>query len=124
MSLQADQLQERAMQFAVDVCALIKLLPTSEPGPTVCHQLAKSSTSVAMNYRSCRRARSYAEFTARLGIVADEADESLGWMQFIRQARLTDSPQLGQLLAEAEELLHIFAASVGTARHRQRTGFK
>jgi four helix bundle protein len=86
--------------------------------------LAKSSTFVAMNYRSCRRAWSYAEFTARLGIVADEADESLGWLQFIRQARLTDSPLLGQLLAEAEELVHIFAASVGTARHRLRTEFK
>jgi four helix bundle protein len=124
MSLQADGLQERAMRFAVDVCSLIKLLPKAEPGPTVCHQLARSSTSVAMNYRSSRRARSHAEFTARLGIVADEADESLGWLQFIRQARLTDSPQLRQLLAEAEELVHIFAASAGTARHRQRREFK
>jgi four helix bundle protein len=124
MSVQADQLQERAMRFAVDVCALIKLLPTAEPGPTVRHQLARSSTSVAMNYRSSRRARSHAEFTARIGIVAEEADETLGWLQFIRRARLTDSPQLGQLLTEAEELVHIFAASVGTARHRQRTEFK
>jgi hypothetical protein len=48
MSVQADQLQERAMRFAVDVCALSKLLPTAEPGPTVRHQLAKSSTSAAM----------------------------------------------------------------------------
>jgi four helix bundle protein len=54
------------MRFAVDVCALIKLLPPSEPGPTVRHQLAKCSTSVAMNYRSSRRARSHAEFTARM----------------------------------------------------------
>src|SRR4051794_27005208 len=69
MSEQADRLQERAMQFAVDVCALIKLLPRAEPGPTVRHQLAKSATSVAMNYRSSRRARSHAEFTARIGIV-------------------------------------------------------
>lgn len=48
------------MRFVVDVCALIKQLPASEPGPTVKHQLAKSSTSVAMNYRSSCRARSHA----------------------------------------------------------------
>src|SRR6266850_4418596 len=114
MSEQADQLQERTMQFAVDVCALIKILPASEPGPTVKHQLAKSSTSVAMNYRSSRRARSHAEFTSRIGIVADEADESLGWLEFINRAKLVSS----------SELRNIFAASAGTARHRQRTEFR
>jgi four helix bundle protein len=124
MSEQADRLQERAMQFAVDVCALIKLLPGSEPGPTVRHQLAKSSTSVAMNYRSSRRARSHAEFTARIGIVAEEADETLGWLQFIERSRLINSPELARLLIEAGEMLHIFAASAGTARHRQRTEFR
>src|SRR5262249_46817059 len=91
MSEQAEQLQERTMQFAVDVCELIKLLPAWEPGPTVGHQLAKSSTSVAMNYRSSRRARSHAEFTARTGIVADESDESLAWLEFSQRAKLLDA---------------------------------
>jgi four helix bundle protein len=124
VSEQADRLQERTMQFAVDVCALIKLLPVFEPGPTVRHQLAKSSTSVAMNYRSSRRARSHAEFTARIGVVAEEADESLGWLQFVERTKLLNSPELGRLLIEADELVHIFAASAGTARHRQRTEFR
>jgi len=113
-----------AMRFAVDVCALIKLLPASEPGPTVRHQLAKSSTSVAMNYRSSRRGRSHAEFTSRTGIVADEADESLGWLQFIDRAKLIDAPELTRLIQEAAELRAIFAASAGTARHRHRTEFR
>ena len=124
MSEQAEQLQERTMQFAVDVCELIKLLPAWEPGPTIRHQLAKSSTSTAMNYRSSRRARSHAEFTARIGIVADESDESLGWLEFIKRAKLLSSPELPRLLQEALELRNIFGASGGTARDRQRTGFK
>jgi len=122
MSEQAEQLQERTMQFAVDVCSLIKRLPPFEPGPTVKHQLAKSSTSVAMNYRSSRRARSDAEFTSRIGVVADEADETLGWLEFIGRARLMGAPELQRL--EAGELRNIFAASAGTARHRQRTEFR
>jgi four helix bundle protein len=115
MSEQAEQLQERTMQFAVDVCDLIKLLPFWEPGPTVRHQLAKSSTSTAMNYRSSRRARSHAEFTARIGVVADESDESLGWLEFITRAKLLSSPELPRLLQEALELRNIFGASGGTA---------
>jgi four helix bundle protein len=110
------------MQFAVDVCALIKLLPSSEPGPTVRHQLAKCSTSVPMNYRSSRRARSHAEFIARIGIVADEADESLGWLQFVERTQLLNAPELGRLIREATELRDIFAASYGTPRRRHRTG--
>jgi four helix bundle protein len=121
MSEQADRLQERTMQFAVDVCALIKLLPPSEPGPTVRRQLAKCSTSVAMNYRSSRRARSHAEFLARIGVVADEADESLGWLQFVERTQLLNAPELGRLIREATELRDIFAASYGTARRRHRT---
>jgi four helix bundle protein len=124
MSEQAEQLQDRTMQFAVDVCALLKLLPSWEPGPTVRHQLAKSSTSTAMNYRSSRRARSHAEFTARIGIVADESDESLGWLEFIKRAKLLSSPELPRLLQEALELRNIFGASGGTARDRQRTDFR
>jgi four helix bundle protein len=124
MSEQAERLQERTMQFAVDVCELIKLLPSWEPGPTVRHQLAKSSTSTAMNYRSSRRARSHAEFTARIGIVADESDESLGWLEFIKRAKLLSSPELPRLLQEALELRNIFGASGGTARDRKRTEFR
>jgi four helix bundle protein len=124
MSDQADRLQERVMQFAVDVCVLLKLLPRDEPGPTVRHQLAKSSTSTAMNYRSARRARSHAEFTSRIGIVADEADESLGWLEFAARSNLVTTPELSRLIREAGELRNIFAASAGTARHTQRTEFQ
>ena len=77
-----------------------------------------------MNYRSSRRARSHAEFTARIGIVAEESDETLGWLQLIVRSRLINSPELARLLIEAGEMLHIFAASAGTARHRQRTEFR
>jgi four helix bundle protein len=73
-----------------------------------------------MNYRSSRRARSHAEFTSRIGIVADESDESLGWLEFIERAKLSASPELTRLIHEGRELRNIFAASVGTARHRQR----
>jgi len=110
------------MKFALDACALIKQLPNSEPGPTVRRQLARSATSVAFNYRASCRARSHAEYTARIGVVAEEADESLGWLEFIKAARLLASPDLERQIAEARELAAVMSASYGTARYKERNG--
>ena len=108
------------MRFALDVCALIQDLPSSEPGPTVKRQLAKAATSVAFNYRASCRARSHAEFTAKIGLVSEEADESQGWLEFIDAGKLLSGPQLARLLQEATELSAIMSSSVGTARRNRR----
>lgn len=120
MSEVANEMKVRTMRFALDVCSLIRLLPASEPGPTVRRQLAKSATSVAFNYRASCRARSHAEFTAKTGLVAEEADESQGWLEFIEAAKLIASKDLARLLAEATELTKIVSASYGKARYNER----
>ena len=116
MSLQSEELKRRTKRFALDVCKLVKLLPYEEPGPTVKKQLAKSSTSIAANYRSACRARSRAEFISRLGTVDDESDESLFWLEFTRDAALIATEHLGGLINEADQLAAIFSKSLATAR--------
>ena len=116
----AEQLKARTMRFALDVCSLIKQLPHSEPGQTVRHQLAKSATSVAFNYRASCRARSHAEYTAKIGVVAEEADESLGWLEFTEAAKLLASAELERLIGEARELTRSCLRPTGTARYRER----
>jgi four helix bundle protein len=120
MSDIADDMKRRTMQFALDVCALIKHLPDAEPGPTVRRQLAKSSTGLAINYRASCRARSHAEFTAKTGLVAEEADESQGWLGFIDAAKLIANPELKRLVDEATALTRIVSAAYETARYRER----
>ena len=108
------------MRFALDVCDLLKQLPHDEPGPTVRRQLAKSSSGVAFNYRASCHARSHAEFTSKIGVVAEEADETQGWLEFIEAANLIVCSELPRLLSEATELSAIMSASVGTARYKER----
>src|SRR5215471_11563001 len=98
MSKQADELKARTMQFAVHVCALVRTFPREEPGPTVARQLTKSGTSSAANYRAACRARSDAEFTSKIGLGAEEGDESLFWLEFSEATKLTTSPDLSRLL--------------------------
>jgi four helix bundle protein len=77
---------------------------------------------VSSNYHSAGRARSRAEFIARLGIVVDEADEAEHWLTTIRETRIATGGELDWLITESRELRAIFSRSVKTARenHRKR----
>jgi four helix bundle protein len=119
VSEQSEQLKQRTWRLAIDVIALVRALPQDAASAVVRHQLAKSATSVAFNYRAACRARTYAEFSARLGVVAEEADETAGWLDFLFDACLYSSKDpslLTRLRLESKELVAIFSASVGTVR--------
>ena len=79
-------------------------------------QLLRSGTSVAANYRAVNRARSRAEFIAKLGVVLEEADEAVFWLEALAEADILKPASLQPLLKEANELVAIFAASQRTAR--------
>src|SRR3979411_280929 len=103
MSEQADRLKERTCRFALDVIELTKRFP-------------KAATSVGANYRAACRARSHADFTSSIGVVAEEADESVYWLDVAAGAKLTTFPGLPRLQQESRELTAIFSRAVGTAR--------
>ena len=116
----AEQLKTRTMRFSLDVCALIQHLPDGEPGCTAQRQLAKAATSVAFNYRAACRGRSHADYTAKIGLVSEEADESVGWLEFVEAAGLVKSDELQRLIAESHEIAAIMSSSYGTARYKER----
>lgn len=82
-------------------------------------QLLRCGTSVAANYRAVCRARSKAEFIARIGVVAEEADESVLWLELLEATQTLSSKQLQEISKEARELEAIFSASQKTARDNQ-----
>ena len=82
-------------------------------------QLTRSARSIASNYRAACRGRSHAEFTAKLGVVVEEADECLYWLEHIRDCGFLHSEQLTVLIQEADELLRILGKSYATARARE-----
>jgi len=81
-------------------------------------QLLRCGTSVAANYRSACRARSRAEFAARLGIVVEEADESMLWLELLEDSGVIRHERLDSLQSEARELTALFTASQHTTRGR------
>src|SRR5579862_5505863 len=99
---------------------LAKTLPTTPEGDVVRRQLVKAGTSVAANYRSACRARSHTEFTARIGVVLEEADEAEFWLEVVRDSRMSIAEHLARLCTESRELRAIFAAGALTASRRGR----
>ena len=81
-------------------------------------KLLRAGTAVAANYRAVGRARSRAEFIAKMGVVVEEADEVVFWLELIAEGGLVPSPLMADLQKEADELLAIFAASQHTAKTR------
>jgi four helix bundle protein len=111
-----DDLRARTKQFALRVVRLYRALPAKEEARVLGKQLLRSGTSVGANYRAACRARSKAEFIAKLGIVLEEADESVFWLELIEETGLVGPDKLRSLLNEAEELTAIFVASLRTAK--------
>ena len=113
---QPEELRARTKQFAIRIIRLFKALPRSGEAQILGKQLLRSGTSVAANYRAVCRARSKPEFIARMGIVAEEADESALWIELLSETGTVKSKRLEGILKEAHELAAIFTASQKTAR--------
>ena len=110
------EMKDRTRKFAKDVIALCRRLPNNQEGRLISGQLFRAGTSVGSNYRASCRARSRAEFVAKLGIVEEEADESAFWMELLIEMKIMVGKEIDTLLKEANEILAIIVASIKTAR--------
>jgi four helix bundle protein len=121
----SEELKKRTKTFALHVIEAVKKFPRTMPGEIVGRQVVRSATSIGANYRSACRGRSPADFIAKLGIVEEEADESLYWLELAVDSQLITALEAAPLLKEADELTAIFAASRKTARKNkiQMNGF-
>jgi four helix bundle protein len=111
-------MKKRTKDFALRCVRLVGSFPRGPTGEVVGRQLVKACTSAAANYRAACVARSRADFASKLGIVEEEADESVFWIDFAADAGLARRPRIAQLLAEGEEIVKIVARSRITARRR------
>ena len=109
-------LKDRTKKFALRVIRLCESLPKGKSANVIGSQLLRCGTSVAANYRSACRARSAAEFMAKMGIVEEECDESLFWMELLIEAGIVPNDRLSDLMQEADELLAITVSSIKTTR--------
>lgn len=115
----ADAFKGRTKRQAVSIIKFLKTIKSNEEMLVIKHQLIKSATSTAANYRAACRGKSKADFIAKLGIVNEEADETVFWLEVISDLDFK-SEQLEALKKESEEILKIVAKSIATSRNNYR----
>ena len=114
----AEAFKKRTKKFVVDNIKLFRTLPKTEEAKIIGRQLLRSSSSVGSNYRAACRARSKAEFHAKLSTVVEESDESVFWMEILVEAEIIDPQVIGYLLKEGNEILKVVAASRKTVSNK------
>src|ERR1700730_18347036 len=105
-------LKQRTFEFGIRTIRAVGALPRSETAKAIGRQLLPAGTSVGANYRAAARARSRADFVAKLGIVEEECDEASYWMEVIVALKLLKKTRLDSLRTEADEILAIVVASI------------
>jgi len=111
-----EELRQRTKRFAIYIIRFCASLPRTDEARVIGRQLLRSGTSVGANYRAVCRPRSAPDFIAKLGIVIEEVDETLYWLEILVEAKIVASDMGIDLRREAEALTRIFVTSRTTAR--------
>ena len=121
--LTPELLRKRTKEFAIRIVRLSNGLPRTREADVIGRQVLRSGTSIGANYRAACRARSKPEFISKIGIVVEEADETVFWLELLIESDVVREKKLASLLHEARELTAIFASSHQTARQTRKRSY-
>lgn len=115
------QFKDRTKQLALAVLRVADELPPGRLNSILAGQLVRAATSVGANYRAACRARSTPDMISKLGIVEEEADETLYWLDLLVESGRLPDLRVEPLRREANDLLAMTVASIKTLRARRQT---
>ncbi|OGW95500.1 MAG: four helix bundle protein [Omnitrophica bacterium RIFCSPLOWO2_12_FULL_44_17] len=111
-----DELKQRMKIFSVRIMQLVDELPKTMTASILSKQLLRAGTAIGANYRSVCRAKSNADFAAKLAIVEEEADETIYWLELLTAGNMVKEDRIRSLIKEANEFVAITVASIKTIR--------
>jgi four helix bundle protein len=113
------EFKERTKRVGLRVVRLVESLPPNRTADVLGRQLLRSATSIGANYRAACRGRSRKDVIAKLGIVEEEADETVYWLEMLVDAEIVPGPRLGDLITEVNEIVAMTVASIRTLRNQR-----
>jgi four helix bundle protein len=113
-------LKERTKSFALKIIKAVEMLPKGKTSYILGNQLLRAGTSVGANYRAACRAKSTADFISKMGIVEEEADETIFWIELLTEAGFVRKDDLIPILDEANQIVAITVSSIKTARKAKK----
>ena len=117
--MKKEEFVKRTMNFGLRMIRLVNSLPKQQVAQVLGNQLLRARTSVGANYRAAIRGKSRADFIAKMGIVEEECDEALYWMEMLIESGIVKPDLLKDLKDEGNQILAIVVASIRTARRNK-----
>jgi four helix bundle protein len=101
--------KHRTKQLTLRCVRIFQALPKTEEAKIIGKQLLRSATSVGANYRAVCRARSQNEFSAKLSITIEEADETLFWMEILIESGIYTEAKMKEVMDELTEIIKVLS---------------
>ena len=120
LKMEQNYLKERTKKFALRIIQLTESLPRKRAADVIGKQLLEAGTSVGANYRAVCRARSPADFISKMGIVEEETDETIYWMELLIESGLVQKNDISNVIEEANQILAMTVSSIKTAKSRNK----
>jgi four helix bundle protein len=111
--------KDRTKKLALQVIELVNELPQGQTAHVISMQLLRSATSIGANYRAACRGKSTADVLAKLAIVEEEADESIYWLELLKDSRVVPETRVSEIMKKANEITAMIVASIKTLRMRK-----
>jgi four helix bundle protein len=115
-----EEMKKRTKQFSIRIINFCDSLPDNHTASRIGDQLLRAGTSVGANYRAARRARTKKEFISKLGIVEEEADETLYWMEILVESNIVPRDDLVDLWKEGNEILSIIVTTIKSSKSKTK----
>jgi four helix bundle protein len=117
--MEKEEFLKRTMNFGLRVIRLVESLPKKQVTIVLGNQLLRAGTSVGADYRAAVRGKSRADFIAKMGIVEEECDEALYWMEMLIESGSVKPDLLKDLMNEGNQIVAIVVTSIRTARRNK-----
>ena len=112
-------LEERLLEFAVNIVEFVESLPNTKAGSHIAGQLLRCGTSPLSNHGEVEAAESRKDFLHKLRICLKELRETKRWLRLVGRLQLANVSTLARCIAEADESIRIFVASVRTTERNE-----
>jgi len=117
----SEKFKQRTKTFALDLLKFYQKLPKTGECKIIGNQLLRSGTSVAANYRAACRGRSDNEYYSKISIVIEEADETLFWLELLKDSNIVINSNINNLMHEIEEILKIVVTIRQKLKNKKRS---
>ena len=118
MSERKGIIKNRSFVFAVRIVKLYKYLVDTKREFVLSKQLLRSGTAVGALVREAQNAESKADFIHKLAIAQKECDETIYWLELLKETDYLTANEFESMNEEATALLKMLKSAIVTTKSK------